>query len=156
MTIYRRNEVVKAMVNKIDAIEAGGSYSIGYRFVTRNPISLEHVGKLNIGEACAGVYDISEEKVRNFGSTNATLTIVVEFYYRARTNDDKSEKLNMMLADITKALMVDQTLDNTSLKLEDVANNIDIDGIYDKIINGSITFHVTYRHGLFDPTKAYC
>lgn len=153
---YRRNDVVIAMANKINSIEAGGEYAMSYRFVTRNPISYEHVAKLNVGEACVGVYDISEEKVRNFGSTNSTLTVVIEFYYRPRTNDDKSEKLNIILAELTKALMIDQTLNDTSLKLEDVANNIDIDGIYDKIINGSITFHVTYRHGLFDPTKTYC
>jgi hypothetical protein len=154
---YRRNEVLEAMVEKIKAVQKGDDYNFSHRFVTRDPMGNENVGKLNYGESCVGIYDVAEEKQRNFGSTNATLTVIVEFYYKPFVNgDSKSEKLNLLLAEITKALMVDQTLDNTSLKLEDVENNLDIDGIYDKIVNGSITFKVIYRHGLFDPTKAIC
>ncbi len=70
-----------------------------------------------------------------------------------KTNQPKAEILNTLLSELTKALCEDQTTSNTTLKIEDVSNSIDIDGIYDKIINGSITFQVTYRHGLFDPTS---
>lgn len=155
---YRRNDVIEAMVDKIRNIEANtpSGYSMSYRFVTRDPIGHENIGKLSPGQAMVGIYDISEEKERNFGSTNSTITVIVEFYYMPKVGQSKSEKLNIILAELTKALMEDQSLNNTALKLEDVANSIDIDGIYDKIVNGSITFQVIYRHGLFDPTKAFC
>lgn len=153
---YRRNEVVDAMVTAIETIAVGSEYSIAYRKVTRDPIANEHVDKLTGGEVMAGVYDIGEEKERNFGSTTANLTVVVEFYYKSKIGEGKSSRLNIILAELTKALTADQSLDGTSLMITDVSNNIDIDGIYDKIINGSITFHVKYRHGNFDPTKAIC
>lgn len=153
---YRRNEVIDAMVAKLEAVIAGLDYTYTYRFVTRDPIGTENIGKLNLGEVAVGVYDTAEEKDRLFGATNATVTVIVEFYYKPKPSEGKSSSLNIILAEITKALMVDQTLSNTALRLEDVSNNIDIDGIYDKIINGSITFQVMYRHGLFDPTKTLC
>lgn len=153
---YRRNEVINAMVAKLEAVTVGVDYSMAYRFITRDPIGTENIGKLNLGEIAVGVYDTAEEKERLFGATNATVTVIVEFYYKPKSVDGKSSILNIILAEVTKALMVDQTVSNTALRLEDVSNNIDIDGIYDKIINGSITFQVMYRHGLFDPTKNIC
>jgi hypothetical protein len=77
------------------------------------------------------------------GATNATMTVIVEFYYKPKLDDIKSEMLNVLLAEITKVLMLDQTISGTAINIEDISNNVDIDGIYDKIINGSITFHVT-------------
>lgn len=153
---YRRNKVVEAMVDKLKAITIGVDYSKQYRNVTRNPIGHENIDKLNFQETLVGVYDIGEEKTRSMNFTNATLTVVIEFYYKPKVGEDKSKALNILLAEITKALMLDQTLNNTSIMVEDTANNIDIDGIYDKIINGSITFQVLYRHGRYDPTKPIC
>ena len=151
---YRRNDVVEAMVTTLQEVRSGSGYLMDYRIVTREPMTLDNISKLKPGETFVGVYDTSEEKERIFGATNATLTVIVEFYYMPKMGQSKAEKLNILLAEITKALVTDQTLSNTSFKIEDMANHIDIDGIYDKLINGSVTFHVTYRHGLFDPTKA--
>lgn len=156
MNEYRRNAVVEAMVNKLKNVTVGSDYTKAYREVTRNPIGHENVDKINFQETLVGVYDINEEKTRSMSYTNASLTVVVEFYYKPKIGEDKSKALNILLAEITKALMVDQTLNSNSIMVEDTSNNIDIDGIYDKIINGSITFQVLYRHGRYDPTKPLC
>lgn len=153
---FARINVMQAMRDKISALQTGvDDYLFGYRFVTSDPLGAETIGKLTTGQAGVGVYDTHEEKHRVMGFTNATLTVVVEFYYMPKVGQSKSDKLNQILAELTKALTADQSLSGTSLKIEDVANSIDIDGIYDRIVNGSITFHVTYRHGLFDPTSTY-
>jgi hypothetical protein len=155
---YRRNDVLEAIVTKVTDIKLGDTvdFTFPYRFVTRDPIGHENIGKMVPGQAAVGVYDTAEEKFRNFGSTNAILTVVLEFYYMPKTGQGKSEKLNMILAELTKAICADQSLNGTALTVQDVSNNLDIDGIYDKIVNGSITFQVTYRHGLFDPTSTHC
>jgi hypothetical protein len=153
---YRRDNVVEAIVDKIEAITVDGDYTFSYRFVTRDPMGIENIGKLRTGEACVGVYDINEEKIRNLGATTSTLTVILEFYYFPKIGETKAAVLNRILAELIRAITLDHTLNNTALTIEDVANNIDIDGIYDKIINGSITFHVKYRHGIYDPTKANC
>lgn len=151
--VYKRNAVLNAMVQKLREVEIGISFTMKHRFITRDPMGVENIGKLKPGESGVGIYDIDEEKTRNFGYTDATMTVVVEFYYMPKLGQTKSELLNVLLAEVIKALVTDQSLFNTSIKITDVSNNLDIDGIYDKIINGSITFHVTYRHALFDPTS---
>lgn len=153
---YRRDDVVEAMVAKLKAVTVGPEYTMQHRFVTRDPIGHENVDKLGFQESLVGVYDINEEKERSMNFTNARLTVVVEFYYKPKVGESKAKALNILLAEITKALMLDQTINNTAIIIEDVSNNIDIDGIYDKIINGSITFQVLYRHGRYDPTKELC
>jgi hypothetical protein len=152
---YARVNVMQAIRDKVSAITPGVDYAFGYRFVTSDPLGAENIGKLSVGQAGVGVYDTHEEKRRLMGFTNATLTVVVEFYYLPKVGQAKADMLNQILAELTKALTADQTLNGTALMIEDVSNSIDIDGIYDRIINGSITFHVTYRHGLFDPTSTY-
>lgn len=157
--MYRRNELVDYIVNRIKTIPLGDIddvYTHQYRDVIRDPIDLAQIQKLQVGEAMVGVYDTSEEKKREFGSTRATLTIVVEFYYRPKVNQSKAEYLNRILAELTKRVMTDYSQGSLALNTEEVGNDIDIDGIYDRIVNGSITFEVTYRHGTFDPTKALC
>lgn len=151
---YRRDDVLEAMVAILSNVDVGSEYNYKYRFITRDPMGTENIGKLAGGEVCVGVYDTAEEKHRLLGATNAILTVVVEFYYVPKFGESKSQALNILLAEITKALMLDQTVSGTAIMIEDTSNHLDIDGIYDKIVNGSITFHVTYRHGTFDPTKA--
>jgi hypothetical protein len=153
---YRRDLVVEAIVDKIQAITLDGDYTHIYRYVTRDPMGSDNIAKLRPGESCVGVYDINEEKLRQFGVTTATLTVIIEFYYMHKIGESKAQVLNRMLAELIRAITMDHTLNNTAINVEDIANNIDIDGIYDKIINGSITFHVKYRHGIYDPTKANC
>lgn len=153
----RRDEIVNYIVDKVKATEKDvDGYTQSYRQVTRDPIDIELCQKLAPGEASVGVYDISEDKVRGFGFTNSTLTIVVEFYFRPKVGQTKASELNRILAELTKRVMSDYTQGGLALNTEEASNDLDIDGIYDKIINGSITFEVMYRHGTFDPTKALC
>lgn len=155
--MYRRNEIANYIVDRIKSIETDiDGYTQSYRFVSRDPVDLPTVQKLQPGEALVGVYDTGEEKQREFNATRSTLTIVVEFYYRPKMGQTKAEVLNNLLAEITKRVMVDYQQGGLALNTEESGNDLDIDGIYDKIINGSITFEVTYRHGTFDPTKALC
>jgi len=155
--VSRRNELANYIVESINTIEADvDDYTQGYRFVIRDPVDNLVIQKLAPGEAMAGVYDTGEEKNREFGSTRSKLTIVVEFYYRPKIGASKADELNRLLAELTKRVMIDYTQGGLALNTEEVGNDLDIDGIYDKIINGSITFEVTYRHGTFDPTKALC
>lgn len=152
----RRNDLVNYIVEAIAGIEVDTDYTQSYRQVTRDPIDIAICSKLQPGDACVGVYDIAEEKKREFGSTRAFLTIVVEFFYKPKIGQTKSEELNRILVELTKLIMVDNNQGGLALLTEEVANHLDIDGVYDKIINGSITFEVIYRHGLFDPTKDLC
>lgn len=154
----RRNDIAEYIKDSIASIVTGApdNYTQTYREVTRDPIDNSIVAKLQPGEACVGVYDTEEEKTRNFNSTNSKLTVVVEFYYKPKIGQTKAEELNRILAELTKRVAVDYSQGGLALNTEEVGNDLDIDGIYDKIINGSITFEVTYRHGLFDPTKDLC
>lgn len=155
--MYRRNEIADNIVTNLETIEAGvDDYTISFRFVTRDPVDISLCNKLAPGEILAGVYDTDEEKSREFGSTRSHLKVVVEFYYRPKVGQSKASELNRILAETTKRVMLDYQQNGLALNTEEVSNDLDIDGIYDKIINGSITFEVTYRHGTFDPTKALC
>lgn len=152
----RRNELTDHIVNTIKEVTEGTEFTQEYRFVTRDPIDIGLCNKLAFGECAVGVYDTDEQKERGFGYTNSTLTVVVEFYYRPKVGQTKAAELNRILAELIKAVLSDYTQGGLALNSQDVSNDIDIDGIYDKIINGSITFEVMYRHGTFDPTKALC
>lgn len=152
----RRNELANKIVEVVQGLKLADGYKQEYRFVTRDPIDVSITSKLAHGEACVGVYDVEEDKVRGFGYTTSTLTVILEFYYKPKIGEVKAEKLNIILADLIKGILSDYTLDNLAINSEDVANSVDIDGIYDKIVNGSITFNVQYRHGTFDPTKSIC
>lgn len=155
--MYRRSEICNHIVENIKSVEKDvDSYTQSYRSVFRDPIDVTACTKLAVGEALVGVYDTAEEKSREMGSTRSRLTVVVEFYYKPKVGQSKAEELNRILAELTRRVMVDYQQGGLALNTEELANDLDIDGIYDKIINGSITFEITYRHGLFDPTKALC
>jgi hypothetical protein len=155
--VSRRNDLCNYLVNKVQALEADGTiYTQAYRKVTRDPID----GTINVwlqpGECTVGVYDIGEEKEREFGSTRVHLTVIIEFYYKPKLGQVNSEELNRILVELTKLIMTDYQQGGIAINTEEHSNQLDIDGIYDKIVNGSITFDITYRHGLFDPTKDLC
>lgn len=142
------------MVNNIKAIVAGvDGYTQSYRYVLRDAIDCDVQHKLEYGEAAVGVYEISEDKKRLFNLTECTLHIVIEFYYKPKIGQSHSAELNRILAELQKAMLEDYGQGGHALNTEETGNQIDIDGIYAKIINGSINFDVMYRHAMFDPTQ---
>jgi hypothetical protein len=148
-----RNQIVDYLVEKIQNITVDCStYTQDYRVVTRDPISDEHFRSFMPGEALVGVYDTAEEKTRYMSLTHCHLTIVLEFYYRPKIGQNASEELNRIMSELQYNVIHDYVQGGHAINTEEEGNQIDIDGIYDKIINGSITFRVTYRHALFDPT----
>jgi hypothetical protein len=150
-----RNTLVDYIVDKISAMNTP-DYTQGYRDVTRDPISQEHITKLAPGEACVGVYDIDEEKHISFSNSTCQLQLVLEFYYKPKVGQSKSRELNRLMGDLEACMRIDYGQGGNAINTIVLSNSIDIDGIYDKIINGSIKFEVTYRHGVYDPRINNC
>lgn len=150
-----RNTLVEYIVAKIQAMD-DSTYTQSYRIVTRDPISQEHLTKLQAGEAVVGVYEGDEDKEYLFSHTNVKLEIIIEFYYKPKLSEVKATELNRILADLIKVMRVDYSQGGNAVRTDEISNNIDIDGIYDKIVNGSIKFEVLYRHGVYDPLKSNC
>lgn len=149
----RRNRVVD---NLIATLKAANGNKYEYRVVTRDPICEATVTKARPGEVLLGVYEINESKDYSFGYTTAMLEVIIEFYYKVKAEDNQEKQvtyvLNEILAQIIKDVMTDRQRGGEALNTEEVSNSLDIDGIYDKLVNGSATFTITYRHRISDPT----
>jgi hypothetical protein len=70
--------------------------------------------------------------------------------------ETKATALNRCLSNLQKLFLSDLSQGGYAINTQEVSNEIDIDGIYDKIVNGSIRLTVTYRHGFYDPNKQIC
>ena len=151
-----RDNLVNSMVARVQSIEVGVDYDQAFRIVTRDPIANEHLANLKPGEAVAGVYEVGEEKTRLFNQTECNLHIVLEFYYKTKMGENKASALNRCMAVLEKLVLSDISQGGYAINTQEVSNEIDIDGIYDKIVNGSIRLTVTYRHGFYDPNKQIC
>lgn len=151
----KRDALVEYIVEKIKAMSVP-EYTQGYRVVTRDPIAHEHGTKIQPGEAIIGVYDVGEEKTIMSSATNCQLEVVLEFYYKPKLGSSKSSDLNRLMGDLQYCMRKDYNQGGYAINTTEVSNNIDIDGIFDKIINGSIKFEVQYRHGVFNPYTDVC
>jgi hypothetical protein len=150
-----REAIIEYLVSTYTAIQSGvNNYTQSYRFVTRDPITQDQVERLGTNEAMVGVYELAESKTRLFNLSECKLTIMIEFYYRPNefTSTSAASNLDRLMTELEKATLTDYTLGSKAINTEPMSNQIDIDGIYDKIVNGSITFEVTYRTAMFDPT----
>lgn len=151
----KRDALVEYIVAKIAAMDTV-EYSQGYRVVTRDPISHDHGTKLQPGEAMVGVYDVGEEKTVLSSVTNCQLEVIIEFYYKPKLGSVKASDLNRLMGDLIYCMRRDYTQGGHAINTTELSNSIDIDGIFDKIINGSIKFEVQYRHGVFNPYTDIC
>lgn len=151
-----RENLVNSMITRVQSISIGTDYDQDFRRVTRDPIANEHLSDLKAGEAVAGIYEIGEDKTRLFNQTECNLHIVVEFYYKSKMGEVKATALNRCMSNLQKLFLSDLSQGGYAINTQEVSNEIDIDGIYDKIVNGSIRLTVTYRHGFYDPNKQIC
>lgn len=128
-------------------VEGTNGALLSWDRVTRTPIP----ANLDGFNAAIGIFDPSEVKRAQMGHNVCLLTVITEFSEKARLGEDAATRLNLLLADVQSTMRADIYCGGLTLNIEEVRNEIDVEGVASKMLNGMVEWTVTYRHRASDP-----
>jgi hypothetical protein len=149
-----RERIMQSLVKRFEDMVAGiNDYSTTWTMVSRVPLNSSQIKEGNI--LC--VMDTEESKVAEINFMRCSLVVITEFWYRIRTGDNAATEANRMMTDIQRAMRSDiYTTDIESsgltLNIVESRNQLDIDSVSDRLINGLVYWQVQYRHSKDNPT----
>ncbi len=131
-----------------------------YKYSTREPMCQGMIDSLRPGEAAIVLHEGTESvSYKQLSCTTKELPVTLELYYKTRPSERHWEtrkisgKLNSLLGEVLKIVLSDPQCENNALKIDEISNTLDVDGIYDDTIGFEATFLVQYRHAIADPTQ---
>ena len=128
-------------------VEGTNGAVISWDQVVRTPIP----ASLNGMNSAIGIFDPAEAKKAQMGHNVCLLTVITEFTEKARLGDEPSTRLNLLLADVQRTMREDIYCGGLTLNIEEVRNEIDVEGVASKMLSGMVEWTVTYRHRASDP-----
>ena len=120
---------------------------VGWDQVVRTPIP----ANLNGFNSAVGIFDTTEIKKPMVSHQMCALTVITEFAEKARLGDNPSTRLNALLADVQRTMREDIYCGGLTLNVEEVRNEIDVEGAASQLLSGMVEWTVTYRHRASDP-----
>lgn len=159
MTDTVREKCLKALKARFTSINAedeaakasaADRYTIVWDKVTRSKLSDVDRRK----PAVLGIYDTEEQEDKKLNFIYCSLRVIVEFYIYAGVNEDQSEKLNLVLGEVQRRIREDITLGGLALDVVSTGSELDIDGQYDRQVQGALYLNIKYRYRENDPRLA--
>jgi len=154
MTTSVREDIMEYLETLMKGMQAGQPVLDPYQ-TTWSMVTREDIGKLVAGKANAlGIYDTEETKtVRSNYVTECLLRVVFEFHLRIAPADRPSKQLGILLTDLERKVLEDQTLGGKAIDVVLLSNDKDIDGPYDRQVQGALFVNIRYRHKTTDPRE---
>jgi hypothetical protein len=135
-------ERFKQVVKNIDG------HSVTWSSVYRSPIPSSEITRNSV----ISIIEEGETKRPRISVMDCDLTISTEFWYKMKLGDVPSMEANRLLSDIQLTMRSDISCNNLAYNLVEISNSIDIDSMTDRLINGVITWVISYRHNVDNPT----
>lgn len=138
---------------KAELENMGTDYPFEWSYVTRADLDTREYGKART----IAILDTAETKTPRIGHTEASLTVILQWTGTLDRGDDPSAKANEVLGAVYRRLRENWTLveDGTgiqlALDLNEQSNTLDIADARDRMIGGTNTIQVVYRHSRDDP-----
>lgn len=149
-----RNQWLAALKTHLELMTT--SYPVGdpYSVNWTGGVFRETIEKLAVGKlAMLGVYDGPERVDEKFPLTHKVMRVTLEFHIRIDSGQTASARLNEVLGDIQRHLYRDRTLGGLVVDMREVENTLDIEYLYDKVVQGALFLDVSYRHKTGDPRE---
>jgi hypothetical protein len=152
MTDTVRLQCLKALQARLREMQAGQDYLLNFNQVELGPID---GGEASRKRAVVGIVPGKEVKDVQFPMTYCQLPIAVEFRLTWNPGDAPSQELaEIVLGDIVRKVLEDQSLGGLAVDLKDAGNEIILSIYSDKSIVGVVYFDLLYRHNTMDPRQA--
>ena len=165
-TLTRRERIMAEITRRIGEIQQGSPvadpYNVTFSEITRG----SHLEALH-GSAETGfgisILDTDEDKVPKFQQKQCSLTVVMEFIGMIDDGEAPSAVGNRIMGDIQRKMAEDVYLTEpddgiTPLvdrqlaeEIDEVKNQLFIDGYADIKVSGAVFFRVRYKHSVKDP-----
>ena len=161
----RRERIMAEVKRRMKTMQQGqpssDPYQTTFEVVTRGS-PLEGLHKtVKTGLA---ILDTTEFKSPKINQMDVNLRVVMEFFAWVDNNEEPSTVGNRVMADIQRRMREDVNLTEpddgrpllerkTSEHVEEVGNDMFIDGVQDTQITGAVTWNIRYKHGINDPRE---
>jgi hypothetical protein len=145
-----RENICAHIADRLASIQAGvGQYTHTFNLVTRAPITKPEATV----DVSVAVLDPRESKSREVGYQRCVMTLVTEFYIRLKLGDVPRTEINVVMLDIYRSIMADQTCSGLTISITETGNEVDVDGPSDGLVSGVLVWEILYRHQINDPRK---
>ncbi len=161
----RRERIVAEIFRRLSSMQAGqptsDPFQTTFEVVTRGS-SLEGIHKT--GKSGLAILDAVEFKTPKINQMDVQLQVTLEFLSWVDTGETPSGVGNRILGDIQRRMREDINLtepdDGRPVKdrqiayhVEEMSNEMFIDGVQDTIISGAVTWNIRYKHAINDPRE---
>ncbi len=149
-----REQIMDSLVTRFNAVTDGiDEHEVTWNMVSRFPLNASQIKEGNV----LFVMDSEESKIPEINFMRCSLTVITEFWYRVKVGDNAATEGNRLLAEVQKTMRQDiytKDIDSSGLTLNivELRNEIDVDSISDRLINGIVYWQVQYRHAINNPT----
>ena len=162
--LSRRERIMREIRRRMDEIELGqpqdDPFQVTFGVVTRGS-SLEGIHETE-GKYSLAILDTDEQKSPKIQQMVALLTVALEFFAWVEEGEQPSSVGNKVMTDIQRKMREDLNLTEPddgrnvqdrqlSENVEEIRNQMFIDGYADRKINGVVFYNITYKHGVNDP-----
>jgi len=163
--LSRRERIMREVRRRMDEIEQGqptsDPFQVTFGVVTRGS-SLEGIHETE-GKYSLAILDTDEQKNPKIQQIVAILTVVLEFFAWVDDGEEPSSVGNKVMTDIQRKMREDLNLTEPddgkrslqdrqlSENVEEIRNQMFIDGYADRKINGAVFYNILYKHGVNDP-----
>lgn len=162
--LTRRERILVEVERRITEITQGAPeadpYQVTFSLVSRGaPLEGLHMAA---GQYACSIIDTDESKNRKLQQSNNVLVAVIEFHVWVDDGEQPSTTLNKVLGDVQRKMREDAALTEPddgrplidrqlTTDVEEVRNQLFIDGISDRKVSGAIFYNIAYKHGVNDP-----
>lgn len=166
-TLTRRQRIVNEIERRIGEIVQGSPaadpYLLQFDVITRGS-KLEALHRAGDSGFGISIIDTDESKTVKFQQKQCNLTVVFEFLGYIADGEKASDVGNRILGTIQRKMAEDihltepddgRTLVERQLteEIDEVRNQLFIDGYADLTVTGAIFFNIKYKHAIVDPRE---
>lgn len=149
-TLSLREQIMQALRQVfLDVREGVGSDPFAFRWdtVVRHPLGdMERKSRYAVA-----LVEGDENKRPLADSTNAFLSVEVNFFARAEPREEPATQLNTILLNIQRAVRQDPMLGGLAIDVREDSNTHTVDSFEDRQLEGSVFYTVIYKHAENDP-----
>lgn len=146
-----RQQIINHLCERFRNISAGeDDYRIGWDVVSTVPLSKEETRQ---GFAI-GIYDTSENNQDEIGYQQKIMNVVFEFHADTLEGISGDKYARLLLAEIERAIGSDIQMGGLAVDAQEQGNELDVEGVNDKVVSGVVIYQVRYRHVVGDPYRS--
>lgn len=144
-----REQIVEAIKTRLEDMTEP-EYAVSFNEVKRQEFTTVDAGKRLVGS----IFDEVERRIPDTDPVvRVDLSITIEFLTYIKRDEDPTSRLNLILSEVERALMVDRTFGNLAIDTRVDRTEHDVGGRFNKYPETFMFLRVDYRHNNEDPRK---